>query len=64
LPLDHLVGKGEGSSYLGAETGTEVRAMSDTDAIARDPVTGLFGFRLEMGRDHGGIRMQVSEPDS
>ena len=33
--------------------------MSDTDAIVQDPVTGSFGFRLEMGRDHGGIRMQV-----
>jgi len=33
--------------------------MPDTDAIVQDPVTGLFGFRLEMGRDHGGIRMQV-----
>jgi integrase len=33
--------------------------MSDTDAIVQDPVTGLFGFRLEMGRDHGGIRMQA-----
>ncbi len=33
--------------------------MSDTEAIVRDPVTGLFGFRLEMGRDHGGIRVQV-----
>jgi multicomponent K+:H+ antiporter subunit E len=33
--------------------------MSDADAIVQDQVTGLFGFRLEMGRDHGGIRMQV-----
>ena len=33
--------------------------MSDTDAIVQDPETGLFGFRLEMGRDHGGIRMQA-----
>jgi hypothetical protein len=33
--------------------------MSDTDAIVQDPMTGLFGFRLEMGRDHGGIRMQA-----
>lgn len=33
--------------------------MSDTDAIVQDPVTGLFGFRLEMGRDHGGIQMQA-----
>lgn len=33
--------------------------MSDTDAIVQDPLTGLFGFRLEMGRDHGGIRMQA-----
>jgi integrase len=33
--------------------------MSDTDAIVQDPVTGLFGFRLEMGRDHGGVRMQA-----
>jgi hypothetical protein len=33
--------------------------MPDTDAIVQDPVTGLFGFRLEMGRDQGGIRMQA-----
>jgi integrase len=33
--------------------------MSDTDAIVQDPVTGLFGFRLEMGRDRGGIRVQA-----
>ena len=33
--------------------------MSDTDAIVQDPVSGLFGFRLEMGRDQGGIRMQA-----
>jgi integrase len=33
--------------------------MSDTDAIVQDPVTGSFVFRLEMGRDHGGIRMQA-----
>jgi hypothetical protein len=59
LVLDWLVAQGEGSSYLGAVTGAEVRAVSDTDAIVEDPVTGLFGFRLEMGRDHGGIRMQA-----
>jgi hypothetical protein len=40
-------------------TGAEVRAMSDTEAIVQDRLTGLFGFRLEMGRDHGGIRMQA-----
>jgi integrase len=33
--------------------------MSDADAIVQDQVTGLFGFRLEMGRDHSGIRMQA-----
>jgi hypothetical protein len=33
--------------------------MSDTEAIVQDPVTGSFGFRLEMGRDHGGARMQA-----
>lgn len=33
--------------------------MSDTNAIVQDEVTGLFGFRLEMGRGHDGIRMQV-----
>jgi hypothetical protein len=59
-PITHrLVEQSGGSSYLGAVTGAEVRAMSDTDAIVEDPVTGLFGFRLEMGRDHGGIRMQA-----
>ncbi|GIM90070.1 hypothetical protein [Paractinoplanes toevensis] len=33
--------------------------MSDTEAIVQDPVTGRFGFRLEMGRDHEGIRVQA-----
>jgi integrase len=33
--------------------------MSDTDAIVQDQVTGLFGFRLEMGRGHDGARRQV-----
>lgn len=33
--------------------------MSDADVIVQDQVTRLFGFRLEMGRDHSGIRMQA-----
>ena len=33
--------------------------MSDADAIVQDQVTGLFGFRLEMARDHSGVRMQA-----
>jgi hypothetical protein len=33
--------------------------MSADSAIVQDQVTGMFGLRLEMGRDHGGIRMQV-----
>jgi integrase len=34
--------------------------MADSDdGIGRDPVTGLFGFRLEMGRDRSGVRRQV-----
>lgn len=33
--------------------------MSDTDGIVQDPVTGLFSFRMEMGRDHDGSRMQA-----
>jgi hypothetical protein len=40
--LDWLVGQGEGSSYLGAVSGAEVWAMSDTDAIVEDPVTEAF----------------------
>ncbi|MBL7261586.1 site-specific integrase [Actinoplanes sp. LDG1-01] len=40
-------------------TGAEVRAVSDTEAIVQDPVTGLFGFRLEMGRDNEGTRVQA-----
>jgi len=28
--------------------------MSDTNAIVQDQMTGLFGFRLEMGRAHDG----------
>lgn len=37
----------------------EARAMSNTDAIIQVPMTGLSGFRLEMGRDRSGIRMQA-----
>jgi hypothetical protein len=33
--------------------------MADIDVIVRDPVTGLFGFRLELGRDRVGTRMQA-----
>lgn len=33
--------------------------MSDTNAIVQDQATGLFGFRLEMGRTHDGTRIQV-----
>jgi len=33
--------------------------MADVDAIARDAVTGLFRFRLELGRDRAGARMQA-----
>ena len=33
--------------------------MSDTDAIVQDQETGLYGFRLEMGRGRDGTRMQV-----
>ncbi|GAA1575674.1 hypothetical protein GCM10009827_116900 [Dactylosporangium maewongense] len=33
--------------------------MADTDMIIRDPATGTFGFRLELGRDRNGARMQA-----
>lgn len=33
--------------------------MTDVDVIVRDPVTGMFGFRVELGRDRGGARMQA-----
>jgi hypothetical protein len=33
--------------------------MADVDVIVQDPVTGLFGFRLELGRDRMGVRMQA-----
>ncbi|GAA0928063.1 tyrosine-type recombinase/integrase [Virgisporangium aurantiacum] len=33
--------------------------MSETDLIMRDPATGLFGFRVELGRDCRGVRMQA-----
>lgn len=32
--------------------------MANTDVIIRDPATGTFGFRLELGRDRNGTRMQ------
>jgi integrase len=37
----------------------EVIVMTDIDVIVRDPVTGTFGFRLELGRDRNGARMQA-----
>jgi hypothetical protein len=33
--------------------------MTDINVIVQDPVTGLFGFRLEWGRDRTGARMQA-----
>lgn len=33
--------------------------MADADALVQDPTTGLFGFRLEMGRDRDGSRRQA-----
>src|SRR4051812_42275896 len=33
--------------------------MADVDAIVRDTATGSFGFRLELGRDRAGTRMQA-----
>jgi integrase len=33
--------------------------MTDSQVIVRDETTGLFGFRLEMGRDRNGARMQA-----
>ena len=33
--------------------------MSDTSAIVQDEVTGLYGFRLELGHDSNGVRMQA-----
>jgi integrase len=38
--------------------GVEVIVVADTDVIVRDQ-TGLFGFRLEMGRDRSGARRQA-----
>jgi hypothetical protein len=34
-------------------------AMGETDVIVRGPVTGRFGFRLELGRDGSGVRRQA-----
>jgi len=33
--------------------------VADIDVIIQDPVTGLFGFRVELGRDRTGARMQA-----
>jgi len=33
--------------------------MTDTAGIVRNPETGTFGFRLELGRDSDGARMQA-----
>lgn len=39
--------------------GIEVWVMFVPEAIVQDQVTGLFGFRLELGRDDSGIRRQA-----
>jgi hypothetical protein len=52
-----LVAVSETSSELRAVAGTEVFVMADADVIVQDQTTGLFGFRLEMGRDRDGTRM-------
>ncbi len=33
--------------------------MADADVIVQDQSTGLFGFRVELGRDRNGVRMQA-----
>ncbi|MEU0563162.1 site-specific integrase [Dactylosporangium sp. NPDC006015] len=33
--------------------------MADVEVVVRDPGTGLFGFRVELGRDRAGSRMQA-----
>ncbi|MEV0566876.1 site-specific integrase [Dactylosporangium sp. NPDC050588] len=33
--------------------------MAEVDVIVRDPATGLFGFRVELGRDRAGSRLQA-----
>jgi integrase len=33
--------------------------VADVDVIVQDPATGLFGFRLELGRDRTGARRQA-----
>jgi integrase len=51
---------GFGSMAVGRCEEQEVVVVADADeGIVRDPVTGLFGFRLEMGRDRTGVRRQV-----
>src|SRR2546429_3339661 len=42
-----------------AVAGFEVIAVADADVIVQDLTTGLFGFRLEVGRDRNGSRMQA-----
>jgi integrase len=37
----------------------EAAVMDVVDRIEKDPVTGLFGFRLEMGRGPDGVRLQA-----
>jgi hypothetical protein len=39
--------------------GVEVVVVVDAEMIVRDQTTGLFGFRLELGRDRHGRRMQA-----
>src|SRR3954466_10867520 len=45
-------------AHPGQQRTTEV-VMADVEGIVRDQVTGLFGFRLELGRDRSGTRMQA-----
>jgi len=54
-----LVASVRTSLELEVVTGVEVFVMVDAEVIVRDQTTGLFGFRLELGRGRSGTRMQA-----
>jgi integrase len=47
------------SPGLEVVAGSEVFVVTNAEVIIQDQATGLFGFRLEMGRDRNGVRMQA-----
>jgi integrase len=52
-------GRFEGGRWLAGEWIVMAAVGIDAGVVVRDPVTGLFGLRVELGHDRSGVRMQA-----